>query len=132
MLFIKAIQTSDDPETRQERCKTDRFAAFRSVFKRLNETCANNISPDDYAAIDETFYPIRGGFLFKAYKSKSWKFKKTLSLLYHSVYRKPVEMIYTHIKDTFLFNDWWKVTNSTDILWKVQTHQRTGITSQSS
>ena len=54
MLFVKAMLTFDDPETRQERWKTDRFAAFRSVLERLNEAYTNNMSRDDYVAIDET------------------------------------------------------------------------------
>ena len=61
MLLIKAMLTFHNPETRQERWKTDKFAAFRSGFKRFNETCTNNMSPDDYVAIDETLYPTKVG-----------------------------------------------------------------------
>ena len=42
-----------------------KFAAFRTVFEMFNKSCARNISPDDFNAIDEPLYPIRGGISFK-------------------------------------------------------------------
>ena len=51
--------------TRNVDKKTDRFAAFVSVFERLNKGSANNMSPDDYVAVDQTLYHTRGGILFK-------------------------------------------------------------------
>ena len=72
----------------------------------------NNMSLDDYVAIDETLYPTRGGILFKTYnKDKSAKYGLNFRSLGSSrrpyVYytipytRKPVEVTDTHIKDTF-------------------------------
>ena len=40
MLFIEVMLTFDDPETKQERWKMVRFAAFRSLFERFNKACA--------------------------------------------------------------------------------------------
>ena len=57
----------DDANTRQERWRTDRFAAFRKIFEEFNKCCATKMSPDDYIAIDETLYRTRGGISFKTY-----------------------------------------------------------------
>ena len=61
LFFIKAIISFDDASTRQERWWTDRFAAFREILEELNKCCTKNMSPDDYFATDEIFYPTRGG-----------------------------------------------------------------------
>ena len=67
LVFIKAMISSDYANTRQERWRSDRFAAFREIFEEVNKCCAKNMSPDDYIAIDETLYPTRGGISFKTY-----------------------------------------------------------------
>lgn len=67
MLFIKAMLTFDDAGTREERWKTNIFAAFRSVFKDLAKR--------DCLTIDKTLYPTKGGILFKTYnKNMSAKY----------------------------------------------------------
>ena len=67
LVFIKAMTSFNDTNTRQERWRTDRFAAFREIFEDFNKHCAKNMSPDDYIAIDETLYRTRGGISFKIY-----------------------------------------------------------------
>ena len=65
----------DDANTRQERWRTDRSAAFRETFEEFNKCCSKNMSPNDYIAIDETLYPTRGGLSFKTYnKDKPVKY----------------------------------------------------------
>ena len=75
LVFIKAMISFDDANTRQERWRTDRFAAFREIFEEFNKCCTKNMSPDDYIAIDETLYPTRSGISFKTYnKDKPTKY----------------------------------------------------------
>ena len=75
LVFIKAMISFDDANTRQERWQKDRFAAFREIFEEFNKCCAKNMSPDDYIAIDETLYRTRGGISFKTYnKDKPAKY----------------------------------------------------------
>ena len=99
--------TFDDPEIRQEKWNTDKFAAFRSVFERFNQAYTNNMSPDDYVAIDETLYLTKGQTLFKTYnKDKPTKYglnirslgsSKRPSVYYTIPFTgKPVEMTDTH------------------------------------
>ena len=75
LVFIKAMISFDDANTRQETWLKDRFAAFREIFEEFNKCCAKNMSPDDYIAIDETLYPTRSGISFKTYnKDKPTKY----------------------------------------------------------
>ena len=88
LVFIKGIISFDDANTRQERWRTDRFAAFREIFEEFNKFCANNMSPDDYIAIDETLYPTRGGISSKTYnKDKPAKYSLNVRSLSNS--RRP-------------------------------------------
>ena len=111
LVFIKAMISFDDANTRQERWRTDRFAAFRETFEEFNKNCAKNMSPVDYIAIDETLYPARGGISFKTYnKDKSAKYGLNFRILgssrrpyiYYTVpyTGKPVEVTESHVKDT--------------------------------
>ena len=110
LVFIKAMISFDDANARQERWRTDRFAAFREIFKEFNKCCAKNISPDYYIAIDETLYPTRGAVSFKTYnKDKPAKYGlsfRSLSssnrpYIYYTVpyTRNPVEVTKSRIKD---------------------------------
>ena len=75
LVFIKAMISFDDANTRQETWQKDRFAAFREIFEEFNKCCTKNMSPDDYIAIDETLYPTRGGISLKTYsKDKPAKY----------------------------------------------------------
>ena len=65
--FIKRMITFDDSKTRNDRWKKDKISAFRKVFEMFNKQCARNYFTDDFLAIDETLYPIRGSIGFKAY-----------------------------------------------------------------
>ena len=111
LVFMKAMISFDDANTRQEQWRTDRFAAFREIFEEFNKCCAKNMSPDDYIAIDETLYPTRGGISFKTYnKDKPAKYGLNFRSLgssrhpyiYYTVpyTGKPVEVTESHIKDT--------------------------------
>ena len=75
LVFIKAMISFDCANARQEQWQTDRFAAFREIFEEFNKCSAKIMSSDNYIAIDETLYPIRGGISFKTYsKDKPSKY----------------------------------------------------------
>ena len=67
--FINANITFDDPETRGERFKEDRFAAFRNLYEMFNERCLSTYQPDEFICIDETLYGCRNQISFKQYNS---------------------------------------------------------------
>ena len=100
----------DDANTRQERWRTNRSAAFREIFDEFNKFWAKNMSPDDYIAINHP-YLTSGGISFKTYnKDKPAKcglnFRSLDSSRRHYIYYtvpytgKPVEVTEIHIKDT--------------------------------
>ena len=81
LVFIKAMISFDDANTRQKRWRTERFAAFREIFEEFNKCCTKSMSPDDNIAIDETLYPTRGGISFNTYnKDKSAKYGLNLGV----------------------------------------------------
>ena len=81
LVFIKAMISFDDANTRQETWQKDRFAAFREIFEEFNKCCTKSMSPDDNIAIDETLYPTRGGISFNTYnKDKSAKYGLNLGV----------------------------------------------------
>ena len=101
----------DDANTRQEQWRTDRCAAFREILEEFNKYYAKNMSPYDYATIDETLYPTRGGISFKTYsKEKPTKCGRNFRSLgssrrpyiYYTVRYtgSPVEVTESHIKNT--------------------------------
>ena len=109
LVFIKAMISFDDANTRQETWQKDRFAAFREIFEEFNKCCAKNMSPDDYIVIDQT-YPTRGVILFTTYsKDRPAKYGLNFRTLDSSrrpcIYyivpysEKPVEVTESHIKD---------------------------------
>ena len=111
LVFIKAMISFDDANTRQERWRTDRSAPFRGIFDEFNKCCAKNMSPDDYIVVDKTLYQTRGGISFKTYnKDKLAKYGLNFRILgssrcpyiYYTVpyTGKPVEVTESHIKDT--------------------------------
>ena len=63
--FILRFVTFDDPETRNERWKTDKFTAIRSIFEIWNNNCGKHVLCGDYVAIDECLYPCRNRIGFK-------------------------------------------------------------------
>ena len=110
LVFIKAMISFDDANTRQETWQKDRFAAFREIFEEFNKCCTKSISLDNYIAIDET-YPTRSGISFKTCsKDKPAQYSLNFASLgssrrpyiYYTVpcTRKTVEGTESHIKDT--------------------------------
>ena len=65
--FISSHFWMDDPITRPERFKQDRFAAAREVFEVFNDNCSKSLQADDYLCIDECLYQARTKFSFKQY-----------------------------------------------------------------
>ena len=73
--FLSSHFCMDDPDTRPDRFKTDRFAAAREVFELFNDNCSLSLQCDDYLCIDECLYQARTQFSFKQYnKSKPAKY----------------------------------------------------------
>ena len=52
--FLMTCITFDDGDTRNERWRHDRFAAFREFFEEFNENCAKQVNPSEYLSLDET------------------------------------------------------------------------------
>ena len=57
----------DDEGTRDDRWKTDRFAAFREFFEVFIEEFCTCLAPEDYLSLDETLYPMRNQISFRQY-----------------------------------------------------------------
>ena len=65
--FLLSHLRFDDPETRQERWKTDRFAAIRELFELFNDNLSKFLVPSAFLSIDETLYPMRHQIAFRQY-----------------------------------------------------------------
>ena len=57
----------DDTDTRNDRWKSDRFAAFREILEHFNDNCTEMLVPGSYLSIDETLYPMRHQIAFRQY-----------------------------------------------------------------
>ena len=65
--FLNSMLSFDEPETRAERKKADKFAVMRDFFEAFNKNCGRYLAPPVFLAIDETLYPTRGQIGFKQY-----------------------------------------------------------------
>ena len=65
--FLLSHLRFDDPETRPQRWKSDRFAAIRELFEMFNENLSKFLVPSAYLSIDETLYPMRHQIAFRQY-----------------------------------------------------------------
>ena len=65
--FLNSKVSFDDKETREERWKSDRFAAIRDIFEKFNTNCGKFIEPPQFIALDETLYPMRNKISIKQY-----------------------------------------------------------------
>lgn len=93
--FLMGKISFDDLDTRQERWKHDRFAAFREIHQDFTQKCMEALTPDDFLTLDETLYPMRTGVSFRQFnKNKPAKY----GLLYKSLnsVRYPYTFV-THI-----------------------------------
>ena len=66
-MFLISRISFDNPDTRTDRWKRDRFAAFREFFELFNENCSRYITPGEFLSIDETLYPMRHQIAFRQY-----------------------------------------------------------------
>ena len=81
-IFLKRCISYDSFETRAEKWKKDRFAAFKVVFESFNDQCTKHFVPDDYLSLDETLYATRQQINFRSYnKGKPARY----GLLYRSI-----------------------------------------------
>ena len=81
-VFLVRMLSFDDKDTRAERWKLDKYAAFRDFFERMNVNNARARVPSSYTSIDETLYPYRGHIGLKQYNpNKPSKY----GLLYRSL-----------------------------------------------
>ena len=65
--FICRFLIFDDPLTRRQRWKTDRFAAIRKIFEDWNNNCGKIVAMGDFGAVDENLYNSRQAITFKVY-----------------------------------------------------------------
>ena len=94
--FLNIFLVMDDPETRVERWQTDRFAAVRELFERVNDNCGSALQMGKFGAIDECLYACRNQVAIKQYnKSKPAKY----GLLFKCI--NEVTMPYTHRSEVF-------------------------------
>ena len=81
-IFLKRCISYNIFETRAERWKKDRFAAFREIFESLNDQCPKHFVPDNYLSLDETLYVTRQQVNFKTYNKSN---PARYGLLYRSL-----------------------------------------------
>ena len=94
--FLNKHLCFDDPETRPERWKKDRFAACREFFEEWNDNCSAAVQAGDYLAIDECLYALRNKLSFKQYnKTKPAKY----GLLFKEL--NSVRIPYTHRSEVY-------------------------------
>ena len=94
--FLNRHFCMDDPGTRAERWKKDRFAACREIFEEWNDNCAASLQAGDYLAVDECLYAMRNRLSFKQYnKSKPAKY----GLLFKQL--NSVRVPYTHRSEVY-------------------------------
>ena len=65
--FLTRMVQFDDSETREERWRQDKFAAFREFFEGVNRRFLKLRKPSPHVAIDETLCSYRGRISFKQY-----------------------------------------------------------------
>ncbi|XP_068229338.1 piggyBac transposable element-derived protein 4-like [Palaemon carinicauda] len=61
--FIQRAPRFDSIATREERVKTDRFAAIRSLWDQVIANCIANYEPSGHLTVDEQLLAFRGGVL---------------------------------------------------------------------
>ena len=89
--FLTRMVQFDDCDTRGERWKQDKFAAFREFFETVNRRFLKRRKPSEHTAIDETLYSYRGRISFKQYNpSKPAKY----GLLFRSLCDSTVQYTY--------------------------------------
>ena len=89
--FVISVLSFDDPETREEQKKEDKFAVMRVFFEAVNKNCARALAPPIYLAIDETLYPTRGRCGFKQFMALK---PERYGINFKSI--NSVEIPYTH------------------------------------
>ena len=57
----------DDPDTRNDRKKTDKLAAIRDITEILRSKFMDSYEPDTHLTVDERICPYRGNCPFRVY-----------------------------------------------------------------
>eukprot|EP00112_Aurelia_sp_Birch-Aquarium-sp1_P019687 Seg4924.2 transcript_id=Seg4924.2/GoldUCD/mRNA.D3Y31 product="PiggyBac transposable element-derived protein 2" protein_id=Seg4924.2/GoldUCD/D3Y31 len=65
--FVVTHLTFDDVKQRAMLWKSDRFAAFRAMFEKVNKNCSKWLEPSEFLSLDETLYPMRHQMAFRQY-----------------------------------------------------------------
>ena len=86
-----SLLSFDDPNTREERKKSDKFAVMRDFFEAFSKNCSQWLAPPIYLAIDETLYPTRARIGFRQYIHNK---PKKYGINFKSI--NSVEFPYTH------------------------------------
>ncbi|XP_066990477.1 piggyBac transposable element-derived protein 4-like [Macrobrachium rosenbergii] len=65
--FILNCLRFDDPQTREMRRETDRFAPIRELFDKFMEKCERHYTPSENLCVDEQLVGFRGNCSFRMY-----------------------------------------------------------------
>lgn len=65
--FLLECLRFDCMETREQRCREDRFAIIRDIWEMFIDACKNNYKPGSYLSIDEQLLAFRGRCKFRMY-----------------------------------------------------------------
>ena len=65
--FILRALRFDSWATREERQRTDRFAAIRSIWTKVIASCVENYEPSGHLTVDEQLLAFRGRCSFRMY-----------------------------------------------------------------
>lgn len=80
--FILNCLRFDNPETRETRRKTDKFAPIREVFGHFIKNCETLYTPNEHLTVDEQLLGFRGKCPFRMYiPSKPAKYGIKLVLI---------------------------------------------------
>lgn len=80
--FLNRCLRYDDPSTRDERRRNDKFAPIRNIFEIFIDNCRSMYSPGEHLTIDEQLLGFRGNCPFKMYiPSKPNKYGLKLVML---------------------------------------------------
>ena len=94
--FLNKHIMFDNPDTRQQRWRLDRFAAAREFFEMWNDRCGQMLQMADYGAVDECLYACRNQLGFKTYNpNKPAKYGINIKCL------NEVRCAYTHRSEVF-------------------------------
>ncbi|KAF0287262.1 PiggyBac transposable element-derived protein 2 [Amphibalanus amphitrite] len=93
---LHANLSFDDPDDRQSRWQSDRFAACRELFECFKRNCLRHVIAEEMTSLDETLYPTRSNVKFRQYNPRK---PAKYGLLFRSV--NAVTYPYTYVTEIY-------------------------------